>query len=813
MDAERRARLFASVLANAKDAVLVTEAEPVDEASGGPRILYVNEAFTAMTGYTADEAVGRTPRMLQSPETDQDELDRLRLALAQWRSVQVELRNVHKDGHEFWVQFIIVPVADEDGWYTHWISIQRDVTERHEHDERTAALVAGSSDVVLLCDLDGRVSSASPAASRTLDDAGRGLVGADVLALLRPEARDAAHAALQALGRPEPPPGSHELEVRTTAGWRWFELSLRLASLDGAAPVAVVTATDCTERRQEQAALHVAQDRLRGAFADAPTGMVVVADDGTLLSVNAQFCELVGRSERQLVGRGIDPLIHPDDRRDSVVDRRDVLSGELSVIRRERRVLHADGHVVGVMFSASVVRREGDASELVVHIEDISERKALEAALTHQAMHDDLTHLPNRGLFLDRLATALERGERNATALSVLFIDLDHFKTINDSFGHEAGDRVLSAVARRLGSLVRPGDTASRFGGDEFAVLCDGADARQAALIATRIAAALDAPVALPELGDVELGASIGVATADGSTPTAEALLRQADTAMYAAKIRPDVGFYAFDAQLAADEGAESTVERRLADAIARDELEVHYQPIGPGLREDDAFEFEALVRWRDPILGLRPPVDFISVAERSGLIVDIDRWVLDRACADAAGLGDGRVRVWVNFAQRTLVEPGFDEHVEACLKRSGLPPAALGLEITERAVVESSDATYRTFERLRGLGVQIAVDDFGTGYSSLAALIERPVDVLKLDRSLIEGVPASASIAIVRAIVAMADALGLRTVAEGVEHAEQLELLVDLGAQHIQGYHLARPMPLAALAERYARYAPVPPG
>ena len=384
-------------MANAKDSVLVTEAEPIDLTSGGPRILYVNEAFTAMTGYLPSEAIGKTPRMLQSPRTDREELERLRRALVAWEPVEVELLNVRKDGSEFWIQFIVVPVADEAGWYTHWVSIQRDVTDRRRRLDELNAMVRGTTEVVLLVDLDGTVRASSPAADRALAVNGRGLAAVCITDFVLPEQHKAVREALRSLVRPDGVDVVKQMLLHTTSGWRWFEATARPSRVEDTGTTVVITAVDVTERRRERAELRKARERFRGAFRDAPIGMAVHAADGPLLQVNAQLSRLLGRDEATLLTLSVDDLVHPDDRRESRSERRQVIEGNVPVGHRETRLLHADGRTVGVMLSSSIVRRDADVVELVVHVEDISERKALEARLTHQAMHDGLTHLPNRG--------------------------------------------------------------------------------------------------------------------------------------------------------------------------------------------------------------------------------------------------------------------------------------------------------------------------------------------------------------------------------------------------------------------------------
>jgi diguanylate cyclase (GGDEF)-like protein/PAS domain S-box-containing protein len=806
IDLARRAALFESVMANAKDAVLVTEAEPIDAAHGGPRIIYVNEAFTAMTGYTLSEAVGSTPRMLQSPRTDRDELDRLRRALEAWESVEVELLNVRKDGTEFWVQFIIVPVTDEAGWFTHWVSIQREVTQRRRRVDELNAMVRGTSEVVILADADGTIQACSPAAQTTLGDTGAGLVGVTVTDFVAPEHRQAAGEALRSLRGPGSAEAGGEVLLRTPSGWRWFDAVARWAPIDNTRTATVITATDATERRRVRLALRQARQRFHGAFADAPIGMAVHARDGSLLQVNAQLTRLLGRSEDELLTMSLDDLVHPDDRRASREERQEVIDGTIPIGRRETRLLHADGRTVGVMLSSSIVRREADAVELVIHVEDISERKALEARLTHQAMHDGLTRLPNRALFLDRLGIALQRAKRSHGPVSVLFLDLNDFKTINDTYGHEVGDEVLATTAKRLGGVVRPGDTAARFGGDEFTVLCEGVGTEEARLIAKRIVEVLMAPIALPEQAQMQIHASIGIAVAlPEQAMTADELLRDADMAMYAAKSSDD-DVKAFDDGLRSRTLARANHARELSNAIEREELELYFQPFEP-LGVGDAplpMEFEALLRWHHPQRGLLLPATFIPLAEESGLITTLDEWVLRRACEDAATVLAEGATVWVNMSLASLSRPQLVERVQKSLAQAGVAATSLGVELTERALGGGGAQMRATADRLRALGIKLAVDDFGTGYSSLSSVIERPVDRLKIDRSLTNALPDLRSVAVIRAIAAMASALGLDTVAEGVEDEAQLAALRDLGCDRGQGMLLARPMNLSELADYY---------
>ena len=417
--------------------------------------------------------------------------------------------------------------------------------------------------------------------------------------------------------------------------------------------------------------------------------------------------------------------------------------------------------------------------------------------MTHQALHDPLTGLPNRTLFVDRLAIALARARRNHTLAAVLFLDLDRFKVVNDSLGHQAGDEVLLAVAARLDGVLRSNDTAARFGGDEFTVLIeDLGDERLVLGLAERIAAAFAEPV--PVGGrDLALSASVGVAvTAGDGTP--EDLLRDADAAMYRAKERGRDRIEVFDQSLRERVTRRLETENDLRRAIAEGELRTHYQP---KVRIDthEIIGVEALVRWEHPERGLVPPGDFIPLAEETGLIVALGEWVLRDACRQAASWD---VTVSVNLSRRQLEQEDLVELVAATLAATGLPPERLCLEITESTVMRDPERSLETLRALKALGVGLAIDDFGVGYSSLSQLKHLPpVDLLKIDKSFVDNLVSGVEDrAIVTAILSLAGAYGMTSIAEGVEDERQAETLSALGCELAQGYLFARPQPAEAL-------------
>jgi diguanylate cyclase (GGDEF)-like protein len=427
------------------------------------------------------------------------------------------------------------------------------------------------------------------------------------------------------------------------------------------------------------------------------------------------------------------------------------------------------------------------------------ERKRAEVALAHQALHDPLTELPNRALFLDRLEQALARAQRSSVNVAVLFLDLDRFKVVNDSLGHEAGDRLLVDVANRLRGVVRPGDTVARFGGDEFTILCDVRGERDAVLIAERVAAAVEAPFTLDD-NEAFLTTSLGIALTTGRVDArAEALIRDADAAMYRAKERGKSRYELFDSNMRASAVDRLEIENALHRALDRGEFRVFYQP-AVDLLTGEPIGVESLVRWQHPERGLVGPDEFIALTEETGLIVPLGAWVLREACRQWKvweESGTPAPRIAVNLSTRQLGQPDLVEVVADVLEETGMDPAQLSLEITESTVLEDTESALGTLEALKRQGVRISLDDFGTGYSSLALLKRLPVDELKVDRSFVMGLGRDPKDSpIVSTVVGLAEALGLAAIAEGVETAAQAEELRRIGCRLAQGFYFARPQP-----------------
>ena len=460
----------------------------------------------------------------------------------------------------------------------------------------------------------------------------------------------------------------------------------------------------------------------------------------------------------------------------------------------------------GVLIAASRELRNFDNDEIsfvqaVANVISAAiERSGAEEEMRHQGLHDPLTGLPNRVLFVDRLDQALAQAKRSGGPVGVLFCDVDQFKLVNNSFGHKTGDELLRAVAQRFSEQLRPGDTLARFGGDEFGVLVGGiTSVREVTRIAERVAAALASPFVLGD-GEHFVTASTGIAIGDG-TESAEALLRDADLAMRRAKERGRGRYELVDDLMRERAIAQLRIENDMRRALERDELRVHYQPI-VSLSSGVIGGFEALARWEHPERGLLAPAEFIPMAEESGLIVELGDRVLELACDQAARWRAQQPRtpivISVNVSARQLADPEFPDRVASVLERTGLPATSLHLEVTETTLVEEQQWSIDNFARLKEIGVGVVLDDFGTGFSSLGYLRRFPFDLLKIDRSFIDQIAIQSNAAIVTAVIGIAEALDLEVVAEGIETESQLAAVTALGCHHAQGYLFSRPVPVA---------------
>jgi diguanylate cyclase (GGDEF)-like protein/PAS domain S-box-containing protein len=548
--------------------------------------------------------------------------------------------------------------------------------------------------------------------------------------------------------------------------------------------------------------------RFRAVFEHSGVGVAMLNARGAVLEANTALGEVLGLSPAHLVGRPVHELARAEDQDNAEAFLHTFFAGVADRTSTELRFVRRDGSDVWTSVTISRARGARDV-HYVAMVEDVTERKRLEARLLQQAFYDGLTGLANRALFRDRVEHALARTQRERAAVTVLFLDLDNFKNVNDTLGHAAGDNLLVTVGGRLLNATRGADTVARLGGDEFAVLLENAPTdAEARVVAERITNALRSPVELSSGTTIRVASSIGIARADG-VDTVDELLRNADVAMYAAKSAARGSWVFFDPSMHTALVDRVTLEADMRKAIESDELWVAYQPI-VDLTNRKVTGLEALVRWTHPTKGTIPPSVFIPVAEETGLIIAIGRKVLREACQQVASwthLGGAGLSVTVNLSARQLQHPQLLSDVQEALSTSSLDAGRLIVEITESVIMEHTERTLERLRALKHLGVRLAIDDFGTGYSSLSYLQQFPVDILKIDRSFTTGLSRGPNEdALARTIIALGELLTLRTIAEGVEQEGQHERLRDLGCDFGQGFLFGHPLPAREVAALLAR-------
>ena len=690
-----------------------------------------------------------------------------------------------------------------------WFAVARESSEG-----RFEALVHEASDIIIVADVSGGLSYVSPAFDRILGFSADEFPTRPAVEMMHPD--DLASMRARSDEFIEHQGLRTELRLQHADGtWRWFDAKVTNHLENPKVRGIVSNLHDITERKQAEDELKEAHERFRSAFENAPIGIATVDLTGRILRANSAYGRIVGSPPTQLCGVNVHDLTHPQDRESSKVDMARFVS-EISdasgTYQTEKRYLHADGHEVWVSVNDSCVRDdEGTPLYLIEQIEDVTERRGLRERLAYAAIHDPLTALPNRVLFMDRLEVALSRADRCGRRSAVIFLDLDRFKLVNDSMGHAAGDELLQVVAERLRATVRPSDTVARFGGDEFVVLCEEiADEGRGFEIAERLAGALSEPIDLAE-GEIFVTVSQGLAFSNPGYDSASGLVRDADAAMYIAKERGRARIEAFDPDSHGVALKQMHTLSQLHRSLDRGEFRVYYQPI-VDLHSGCLAGVEALLRWQHPTRGLLHPAEFLSMTEESGLIVPVGAWVLEEACRQlvlwererkSRGAPRLSVGVSVNLSPRQLIEPALIDQVAEIVDSTTIDPSELWLEITEGALASDTQSTIDVLHGLRELGVRLSIDDFGSGFASLGYLKRFPVETLKIDRAFVDGLgPGSADAAIVGMVANLASSLGLICIAEGVERCEQLDALRALGCDFAQGFLLGVPLPAEALGE-----------
>lgn len=769
------------------------------------RFFYVNEAACAMMGYSREELLAlRVPDILP-PElggTFEDSSRRCR----EEGPFTFEAVHVRKSGERFPAE-VSLNYLEYQGREC-YCAFARDITERkqaeaalRDSEERYHSLFEGVPIGLYRTTPAGRMLDANSALVRTLGYPSlKSLLETNVADIyVDPEDRRRWQRTIENAVSAQ----GFETRVRRFDGSViWVRFSVRAFRGDDGQILRYEGALeDVTDRRRAEEALRSSEERFRSLVQNASDLISILDSDGVVRYESPSHQRFLGLGPEARAGRRIGDLVHPEDQ-DTVEEALQKLVGQPDeVVTFEYRLRHRDKSWRVLESTASNLLGQPAVSGIVFNSRDITDRKQAEEKLIHDALHDELTGLPNRALFMDRLRLSMERSRREPERLTVvLFLDLDRFKIVNDSLGHLVGDELLIQIADSLAAVLRPADTIARVGGDEFAILLEGGrDVNDAVRVADRVHDRLAEPI---NLGghEVYITASIGIAVHTSEYERPEDLLRDADTAMYRAKASGRACHVVFNRVMHRFVMARLQLETDLRRAVERGQLRIHYQPF-VDLAKGEVMGFEALLRWHHPRRGLLPPDEFLGVAEETGLIVPMGRFVLMEGCRQIRELQrkhpeNGALKLSVNLSNKQFFQANLFDQIEEALAASALEPSCLGLEITEGVIIRHADSAASRFSRLKSMGVQLYLDDFGKGYSSLNYLHRFPMDLLKIDRSFTSRIEeAEGNLAIVKAIVTLAHQLGMEVVAEGIQSAEQLEKLRALGCEYGQGFFISEPV------------------
>jgi diguanylate cyclase (GGDEF)-like protein/PAS domain S-box-containing protein len=682
---------------------------------------------------------------------------------------------------------------------------------RRRSERRFRALVENSSDIVLVVNDERQITFASPAAHRLLGLPEHMLVASHPARWVHPDDWPALSRVLDG-SSPVDHGDSGEVEVRirhVNGSHRWFEIRTRDLRHDPEIEGLVVTAREITDRKATEQRLAANEARFRALVQNSTDVVAVIDESGCFSYVSPAISEMLGYAPEDLVGSPALALIAPEDFGRFQLTYPELSQrlpdGDLHTRRIETQIPHRNGESRTVDITVTDLRHEPAVAGIVLNARDITVRKALERDLRYQALHDTLTGLANRTMFTQQTAAALRADRGPRAPIGALFIDLDDFKTVNDSLGHAVGDQLLQEVSSRLLGSLSSGDLAARLGGDEFAVLVVDATTEEGVVeIADRILQTVAEPFHIHGR-EIRVTASIGIALAEADDVEAEVLLRSADVAMYLAKDRGKNRQAMFETHMHTSVFERLELKADLVRAIDDGQLRCHYQPI-VSLQTGRITGAEALVRWEHPTRGWLTPDAFIPLAEDTGLVVPLGEWVLREACQQLRSwqlhlAATSTLSISVNLSVRQLADDAIIHVVRDALDVAGLDPSTLTLEITETTLMHDTDVTRTRLAQLRDLGVSLAVDDFGTGYSSLQYVQRFPIDIIKIDRSFVTGLGTNPGDgAVVQSMIELSQRLGVHTVAEGIDRPEQVTLLQSLGADLGQGYLFSKPVPASEI-------------
>jgi diguanylate cyclase (GGDEF)-like protein/PAS domain S-box-containing protein len=782
------------------------------------RYLGCNKAFEAYIGMQRDQVVGRTVfEILPAEQADRSQtFDSQLFDRPGAQAYEANLAHA-KDGTRRDVMINKATFFDPAGEIAGLVGVILDITQRkqleadtRESNERLRAVIQAAPMAIIARDLESVISMWNPAAERMFGWREQEVLNTDTSIV--PDRLKAETRVLRERAQLGETIWIEETQRQHRAGHA-IDVSMSIAPIydaDHKVNGTMVTIADISRRKQAEQALRESESHLRLAMDAAQMGMWYWESGTDRFTYSEGLSTLWGRgAEAPLVDyRKLHEQLHKDDRDLFDATLRHAIKNGAD-FQVDYRVVWADGTEHWIANRGQVHRGEDGRAQRVIGVAmDITDRKLAEQRIAHMAHHDALTGLPNRVLLRDRIQQAIAQAHRNASQLAVLFIDLDRFKTINDSLGHQLGDRLLQSVASRILVCVREGDTVARVGGDEFVIVIPAIESSaDATAVAGKILEVLASAFHLHG-NDLHVAASIGISLYPSDGSDAETLMRNADTAMYHAKDSGRANFQYFTQHMNVAAQQRLSLENSLRRALENREFELHYQPLFD-LRDRSITGFEALLRWNPPGAATIPPGEFIAAAEESGLIVPIGEWVLREALRQAkTWQAVGRALfVSINVSANQLARPSFVERLRRLMQETGIDPGLVELEVTEGVIVEGAGEARDALDHIAALGVGIAIDDFGTGYSGLAYLKRLPIDTVKIDQSFVRDLTIDPDdAAIVTAIVAMARSLGVDVVAEGVETEDQLAALQRLGCQRAQGFLLARPMTAAAVTKLLAR-------